>query len=37
MSEQTVPTKEELNRKKSAPVEGMLRVLADRWSPPRFF
>jgi nitroreductase len=36
MSEQTVPTKEELNRKKSAPVEGMLRVLADRWSPRAF-
>ena len=36
MSEQTIPSREELNRQKSAPVEGMLRVLADRWSPRAF-
>jgi nitroreductase len=36
MSESTIPSKEELNRQKSAPVEGMLRVLADRWSPRAF-
>jgi nitroreductase len=36
MSETTIPSSVELNKQKSAPVEGMLRVLADRWSPRAF-
>jgi nitroreductase len=36
MSEQAIPSREELNRKKSAPIEGMVRILADRWSPRAF-
>jgi nitroreductase len=36
MSENTTPSKEELNRQKTAPVERMLPVLAERWSPRAF-
>jgi nitroreductase len=36
MSEHPLPSKEELNRQKSAPVVGMLPLLAERWSPRAF-
>jgi nitroreductase len=36
MSETTIPSSAELNQQKLAPVEGMLSVLAARWSPRAF-